>query len=372
MGAVLQGFLALICFLGLLAGGLLATWGVKQLTGSPRSEVFLEAAILYGLGALLFLNDWRRFGPTVALHSSSIAAAVAWLLIVPLGLAGLELVEAIPLAGFAVLAAAVALALYLALGPLGCLLGPAAGALLLYLSTKTDSLVVDELGTAAVFAALHFAVRRALTLRRIEHWPDAEELEPNSYAFRERCDFFEASCYSWAHKYGFRLSVQRIYRMRSAKHRPFWDNPRHLFHGTPWESAHAIVCDGFRLPEHPGMFGKGIYFADCPLKSWQYTRDVGDGLLGCCRRGGLILQCLVDLGEQRQEANANIGLKGYDRNGWWAWLTLQHGAYDSVVGLDHMHGGALRVPEYVVYNPNNVRVEYIFEVTKRPPGPSGQ
>eukprot|EP00415_Alexandrium_ostenfeldii_P004383 UN4383 len=119
------------------------------------------------------------------------------------------------------------------------------------------------------------------------------------------------------------------------------------------------------------MFGKGIYFADCPLKSWQYTHNLGEELV-CCRRGGLILGCLVDLGEQRLEAKANTNLSGYNRQGWWAWFTLQHGAYDSVVGLDHMQGGALRVPEYVVYNPGNVRVEYIFEVAKRPPGPNGE
>mmetsp|Transcript_153391 Transcript_153391/g.471922 ORF Transcript_153391/g.471922 Transcript_153391/m.471922 type:complete len:84 (+) Transcript_153391:913-1164(+) len=82
--------------------------------------------------------------------------------------------------------------------------------------------------------------------------------------------------------------------------------------------------------------------------------------------------CLVDLGEQRRESGANLGLRGYNRNGWWAWLTMQHGAYDSVVGLHHGEGGSLRVPEYVVYNPNNVRVEYIFDVAKRPPGPSGE
>jgi len=343
-------------------------------TGSKRDDVLLQAAVVSVVAVLFITCDWRQLGPTVALQSSSIAAAAAWLLVVPLGLMELELVEAVPLAGFVVLGAAVALAMYLALGPLGCFLGCGFGGLVVFLSTQVDHFLVDQAGTALVFAAVYLAVRKAITLRRIEHWPGAEELDPASGEFLERSSLFEAGCHPWAHKYDFRLEIQRIYRMRAARHRPVWASSvsaRELFHGTPWDSAYGIVSDGFRLPEHPGMFGKGIYFADCPLKSWQYTQTLGEQLL-CCSRGGLILMCLVDLGEQRREARANVDLKGYDRNGWWAWLTLQHGAYDSVVGLDHMRGGALRVPEYVVYNPGNIRIEYIFEVRKRPPGPNGE
>lgn len=44
-----------------------------------------------------------------------------------------------------------------------------------------------------------------------------------------------------------------------------------FFHGTRRDSASAITCDGFRLPGWHGMFGRGVYFADCPLKSLQYA-----------------------------------------------------------------------------------------------------
>mmetsp|Transcript_70663 Transcript_70663/g.206888 ORF Transcript_70663/g.206888 Transcript_70663/m.206888 type:complete len:372 (+) Transcript_70663:72-1187(+) len=371
MGAVLRGFAVFITILGLLAAGVAATYAAQLLTGGRRDDVLLQAAILYALGVFLVLFDWRRLGPAVALQSSLLAAAVAWLFIVPLGLVGLELVEAIPLAGFAALSVAVVITLYFALPPIGCLVGLIVASLLMYLSTQADSLVVDQAGTALVFAALHFSLRRAITVYKIEHWPDAQELDPESREFIERCAFFEKSCHPWMHKYPFRLSVQRIFRMRRANHRPVWAHARHLFHGTPWEAAYGIATDGFRLPDHPGMFGKGIYFADCPLKSWQYTKNLGENLM-CCRRGGLILMCWVDLGEQRRESQANIRLGGYDRSSWWAWLTLQQGAYDSVVGLDQGQGGSLRVPEYVIYNPSNARVEYIFEVSTRPPGPAGE
>ncbi len=48
-------------------------------------------------------------------------------------------------------------------------------------------------------------------------------------------------------------------------------NVKRLFHGTRRESARAIVHGGFCLPPRGGMYGRGIYFADCPLKSLQYA-----------------------------------------------------------------------------------------------------
>lgn len=51
--------------------------------------------------------------------------------------------------------------------------------------------------------------------------------------------------------------------------------PTQLFHGTAVESVPQIIKNGFRLPKkhaHGGMFGKGIYFAETPLKSVRYTK----------------------------------------------------------------------------------------------------
>ena len=56
--------------------------------------------------------------------------------------------------------------------------------------------------------------------------------------------------------------------------------PRHRLTGTPIENAHAIVAEGFRLPPHGGMFGRGVYFADCPLKSLRYAGGLGGWLRG--------------------------------------------------------------------------------------------
>lgn len=51
--------------------------------------------------------------------------------------------------------------------------------------------------------------------------------------------------------------------------------PEKLFHGTDVKSAEQILADGFQIPEFPGMFGRGIYFARCPLKSEMYARGTG-------------------------------------------------------------------------------------------------
>merc|ERR1712032_1560085 len=33
------------------------------------------------------------------------------------------------------------------------------------------------------------------------------------------------------------------------------------YHGTRASGAKGIICDGFKLPNHSGMFGRGLYFA---------------------------------------------------------------------------------------------------------------
>ena len=64
----------------------------------------------------------------------------------------------------------------------------------------------------------------------------------------------------------------------------------------------AILADGFRLPSHAGMFGRGIYFADTPLKSLQYT----GGTFGCVGGGRrYMLVCDVELGNPLETTSAN-------------------------------------------------------------------
>mmetsp|Transcript_20186 Transcript_20186/g.36571 ORF Transcript_20186/g.36571 Transcript_20186/m.36571 type:complete len:251 (+) Transcript_20186:33-785(+) len=146
-------------------------------------------------------------------------------------------------------------------------------------------------------------------------------------------------------------------------------SPTQLFHGTNYGSAEAIVKGGFQLPQHPGMFGRGIYFAKDPLKSVQYARDrSGPGVrpLGGFGLGSLwqlffgsgapaapaaqrMLLCDVYLGKSmtRRRANRSLGVASLQRHP----CLRRCGArdYNSV----HAPGGrcgAVVVTEYVIYN----------------------
>ena len=114
-----------------------------------------------------------------------------------------------------------------------------------------------------------------------------------------------------AQKYDFDVKVVELHRVITAEHRARFDaycaklqargkesNVELLFHGTSADGARSICEGDFRLPtfhRHGGMFGSGVYFANCPLKSMQY----------CTRhpylRARTMLLCDVALGRTLQE-----------------------------------------------------------------------
>lgn len=86
-----------------------------------------------------------------------------------------------------------------------------------------------------------------------------------------------------------------------------------LFHGTSVSVAEKICKMGFKIPNSAGMFGRGLYFARCPLKSVQYTKK-DDGWTFSLRKRFLdssgptdvqqaMLLCDVYLGRIRTERN---------------------------------------------------------------------
>merc|ERR1719412_1902660 len=105
--------------------------------------------------------------------------------------------------------------------------------------------------------------------------------------------------------YPFTLDIVELLTVRNAKlaaqferakantlpEDPFGPNIRRLYHGTSAAAAKEIIAEGFQLPTGAGMFGRGIYFADTPLKSWQYSSKTG---------WDWILVCDVILGRQKQ------------------------------------------------------------------------
>lgn len=60
------------------------------------------------------------------------------------------------------------------------------------------------------------------------------------------------------------------------------DNRWLLVHGSPFINWKSIIGGGLELPKGGGMFGKGIYFANCFSKSYAYTghRPDSNGCMG--------------------------------------------------------------------------------------------
>lgn len=137
------------------------------------------------------------------------------------------------------------------------------------------------------------------------------------------------------------------------------EKPSHvarLFHGTRRESAKAILDDGFVLPPHAGMFGKGIYFADTPLKSLQYC---GWGL-----GWKFMLICDVELGNTLVQRSARPDFAPQEgapiAESNWIPSVFTQPSYDSVSAPASF--GGLRVPEYVVYNTAQAAPRFILAV----------
>jgi hypothetical protein len=139
------------------------------------------------------------------------------------------------------------------------------------------------------------------------------------------------------------------------------DRVTRLYHGTSARAAQAIVQSGFKLPERAGMFGKGIYFADTPLKSLQYSQPLSWNNMG------VMLVCDVALGNSmvKSEADGNLqaGSQRLQR-GLLARLFRQK-SFDSVTA-SHGWLGAVRVPEYVVYDSAQAMPCYVLTVEKMP------
>ena len=97
--------------------------------------------------------------------------------------------------------------------------------------------------------------------------------------------FVDKACARQRRKYSFGIELVRAYELSPPQLRVRYEacaekqrrkgkplEPQRLFHGTSRMSAQEIGRDGFALPRSGGMFGRGIYFTDCPLKSLEYTR----------------------------------------------------------------------------------------------------
>jgi len=203
---------------------------------------------------------------------------------------------------------------------------------------RQEELSIITAGLITVYCVLikllRYACERLIVLENPCSWPHVSDAQADIWraAFAD----FAHDCASSQHLYDQRLTVLDVYRVSNPSleesfqetqnelqsHDP---NIKRLYHGTSAFAVKQVAADGFQLPWKPGMFGRGVYFADTPLKSWQYSTV------------GFILVCDVALGCVQEARYANR-------------LTSSLGmGYDSVVGLPRAQGGSLRIPEWVVY-----------------------
>jgi hypothetical protein len=184
-------------------------------------------------------------------------------------------------------------------------------------------------------------------------WPGLGPLEPAEEervlaAFREACSVA-----------GPQLEVERVLAIDQAGREP-QAGARLLYHGTAKESARAIAEHGFKLPEKGGMFGKAVYFASAPTKSWFYAiarAGPGDSKVG------LIFGASIALGHC---VKAHWALPNTTQD---TLRSFGGTPYDSVMGLSKSDGGVLRHEEFAVYDPERCVPRYLFVVRSREQSP---
>jgi len=194
-------------------------------------------------------------------------------------------------------------------------------------------------------------------------WPDVTEV----VEIQEFASTFVYHCETYPANYDFRLRVVRLFSLSVPRHEEEFlrmsqrlvspdPNVRLLYHGTSLNNAKGIIEHGFERPHRPGWFGTGIYFADTPLKTWQFSKSVG-------METGFILVCEVALGSIIEVITPSAAYSPYFFGDKFA----RARCYDSVKGLSRVDGGVLRTPEYMVFNPTQILPRFLVEVKQTRP-----
>eukprot|EP00927_Polykrikos_kofoidii_P086701 TRINITY_DN9800_c0_g1_i1.p1 TRINITY_DN9800_c0_g1~~TRINITY_DN9800_c0_g1_i1.p1 ORF type:complete len:593 (+),score=54.28 TRINITY_DN9800_c0_g1_i1:95-1780(+) len=199
----------------------------------------------------------------------------------------------------------------------------------------------------------------------LETWGFVNKLCNSDPEAKEVAEKFKLDCDAWATMYPMKLSLQSVFVISAPQlQQRFVDgkaallshdpNVRQLYHGTSVGACKSICRNGFKLPPTKGMFGKGIYFADTPMKSWQYSTRT---------KSGFLLLSDVNLGQPKvaKQAMNHLSADHLRPRSVVDWI-FGNRQFDSVVALSRGEGGAVNVPEYVVYRPSQVLPRYVLEV----------
>eukprot|EP00927_Polykrikos_kofoidii_P086702 TRINITY_DN9800_c0_g1_i2.p1 TRINITY_DN9800_c0_g1~~TRINITY_DN9800_c0_g1_i2.p1 ORF type:complete len:529 (+),score=53.38 TRINITY_DN9800_c0_g1_i2:83-1669(+) len=207
--------------------------------------------------------------------------------------------------------------------------------------------------------------RSSRRVENLETWGFVNKLCNSDPEAKEVAEKFKLDCDAWATMYPMKLSLQSVFVISAPQlQQRFIDgkaallshdpNVRHLYHGTSVAACKSICQNGFNLPPTKGMFGKGIYFADTPMKSWQYSTRT---------KSGFLLLSDVNLGQPKvaKQAMNHLSADHLRPRSVVDWI-FGNRQFDSVVALSRGEGGAVNVPEYVVYRPSQVLPRYVLEV----------
>lgn len=160
---------------------------------------------------------------------------------------------------------------------------------------------------------------------------------------------------SVASNHHYNLKVTRAFKVNQ-KNAPKYDdtigNDTHLFHGTRIENVLGILNSNLKLPntlsgvvKTGAMFGPGLYFANNSSKSANYSFGYWSGTN---RNKGYLFVTKVALGNVYKVDSAR-------------YFTAAPNGYNSVMGVK---GRNLYNNEFIVYNENQAKIEYIVEVEK--------
>ena len=161
---------------------------------------------------------------------------------------------------------------------------------------------------------------------------------------------------SHANNHNYKLKVLNAFKVNQKNSPEFDDTIGHntnLFHGTRAENILGILSSNLKLPntlngvvKTGAMFGPGLYFANNCTKSANYSFGYWSN---SNFNKAYLLICKVALGnvyEVEKAENFNKAPNGYN----------------SVKGKK---GPYLRNNEFIVYNENQVKIEYIVEIEKQ-------
>lgn len=197
------------------------------------------------------------------------------------------------------------------------------------------------------------------------------------------------------------LRMTRLWRIRpgpgirdAEEQRQGFGPPMRLFHGTDVAAAQQIVEAGFQIPKSPGMFGRGVYFARSPLKSEMYSkgaglRGAGFAVSSMFRRvvqgkeepnfaSRVMLLCDVYLGNSKCErclpniycgCYADVSSPEDIKPTCLDYVFCPHqccyygckGGFDSVHAPGGQRCNAVKVTEYVVFDPDQATPLFLIE-----------